>query len=116
MTQPTIAEVLHLAADEYLSPIEHLDDFFACRYSCESVELAAWDLFQDWEDKKIEFTEFFYPIMIGLRNMGVETHSATQFRSLPYKVHNPSDGCDNRQGARYAWLKFAALIAEEQGV
>lgn len=32
---------------------------------------------------------------------------------LDFQTFIPGDA---RQGARYAWLKFAALIAEEQGV
>jgi hypothetical protein len=86
----TIAEVLHRAADRYLEPV------FAgepTSYSCEAI---------------YEADAVLWPrICKGLSEMGLVPHSVTQFEDVPP---------DERQAARYAWLKFAAMIAEEQGV
>jgi hypothetical protein len=89
----TIAEVLHYAADNFLanSGIPSRGTHY---YSCLAVKKSARIL-------RVPS----YQIMIGLRNMGVDPASIVEF----------SDVRDT-QGARYLWLKFAALIAEEQGV
>jgi hypothetical protein len=45
--------------------------------------------------------------------MGCDTTSSTLF----YKyVDNPFEISEEVQGMRYMWLKWAALMAEEQGV
>lgn len=89
----TIAEVLHYAADNFLanSGIPSRGRHY---FSCLAVKKAARVLRVPSD-----------PIIIGLRNMGVAPASTLEF----YDVKDT-------QGARYMWLKFAALIAEEQGV
>lgn len=94
----TIAEVLHLAADTFLWPggvYCSTDDDNV--FSCFAIERAAKHL-----------QTRYGPIKIGLRRMGLCTDSANEFNEFPRGT--------KRQAARYAWLKFAAMIAEEQGV
>jgi hypothetical protein len=91
----TIAEVLHRAADEFLwngirEPGGNLRE-----YSCGSAYASCGP-------------SYYKKIKPGLAAMGLDTDSYTEFDELP---EGPK-----RQGARYAWLKFAAMIAEEQGV
>lgn len=109
--RPTIAEVLHLAADKYLEYDHYygiVGEFHKRElFSCDAVDSAAWESFQKW-DHDILFDDFIDPIMRGLENMGVNTSSSIQF--IEYS------NLEERQGARYAWLKFAAMMAEEQGV
>jgi hypothetical protein len=96
--QPKISEILHLAADKYLWD-GCLDDYSTESYTCHAVRKAIDDL----QGGEIESAVFE-----GLMNMGVNPCSSYEFEeSFP----GP-----NRQAARYNWLKFAALIAEEQGV
>lgn len=103
----TIAEVLHRAADHWLAvdgdDYEKRSD--SDRYSCCAVGAAVDELCgfnQAFEDQ----------IYAGLEQMGLDTESGLVFRKLGY----PDEMDHTTQGARYAWLKFAALIAEEQGV
>lgn len=86
-----ISEVLHLAADRHLCPKG--DAYTAL--SCCAVDEACFDLgvgFDCVED--------------GLIAMGCPTGSLNAFHEFP--------AGPERQAARYSWLKFAALIAEEQ--
>lgn len=103
MKEPTIAEVLHLAADEYLSNgYWSLERFYERSGSCDAIELACRALANNRESH----LRLQKRIFKGLRNLGLKVNSFTQFDSVK----------SDRQGARYAWLKFAAMIAEEQGV
>ncbi len=91
----TIAEVLHYAADNFLWHPENGENKFepscsAIYWACENLQISR---------KQRE------KIFKGLQNMGLDTSVFDEF--IPGAA---------RQGARYAWLKFAALIAEEQGV
>lgn len=101
MSKATIADVLHLAADKYLASRSYAGQ--KSRFSCTAVEFAADRL-------GVETTAIFK----GLGNMGLDTTSCNAFINMGYE--------DNfaivfeTQAARYTWLKFAALIAEEQGV
>jgi hypothetical protein len=92
----TIAELLHKAADSHLSRagVGGRDKEVE---SCTAVVVAAEKMNVDYR-----------PVWHGLQEMGVYTFSFMQFEEFP---RGPE-----RQAARYAWLKFAALIAEEQGV
>ncbi len=97
-----ISEVLHDAADKYLAPNRevywyntHMEQF-----SCCTIVWAAGN--DELEERTLK----------GLEEMGCPTGSATAFIRLGYK-----DAIDEEtQGVRYMWLKFAALMAEEQGV
>jgi hypothetical protein len=94
----TIAEVLHRAADEFLWDGESQrtwdSDYL---YSCDAI-FAGLNLPANIRTR----------IKLGLIEMGLDAedfYHFDDFRAGP-----------QRQGARYAWLKFAAMIAEEQGV
>ena len=105
---PTIAEVLHYAADHQLEPCMDYNyhTHRKAEYSCDAVYRAVCHLLpdesfyvQDAFDKKIKK---------GLTRLGLKTDSCYQYKNITKGA--------KRQGARYAWLKFAALLAEEQGV
>lgn len=109
----TIAEILHLAADKYLAAKS--SEFWYNRgtkekYSCCAVSEAARCL---WNEDKIDSledrNELLNRAFKGLEAMGCPINSSDAFDEA--NVFNPES-----QQARYAWLKFAAMIAEEQGV
>jgi hypothetical protein len=96
----TIAEVLHRAADKFLWNGSGRNPIRIPTCSCFAVAAA---LGRDPEDYKP-----FGPVYTGLRRMGVDPFEIGLFDEFEYGPE--------RQAARYAWLKFAAMIAEEQGV
>jgi hypothetical protein len=98
--QPKISEILHLAADEYLWTGYSKDPRNLSIYSCFAIDLAIDDL-----DLSASRTGKLFK---GLGEMGLDIGSITAFEEFRYGPQ--------RQAARYAWLKFAAMIAEEQGV
>jgi hypothetical protein len=65
-------------------------------------------LFVPEEKDAEESRVLFRRIEKGLSNMGLDLKAFNCFCEFPMGVE--------RQGARYAWLMFAADIAEEQGV
>ena len=98
-----ISEVLHLAADKYLAANAH-EYYHSVRkekYSCCAIDAKT--------------NEQYAIIKAGLRNMGCDTGSGTLF----VKHGDPRPGQvginEDVQGMRYFWLKWAALMAEEQG-
>jgi hypothetical protein len=91
----TIAELLHRAADRHLSSAGAGGRDKEVE-SCCAVIVAAQKMDVDYR-----------PVWHGLQEMGVN-FSFYEFEEFP-RGHE-------RQAARYAWLKFAAMIAEEQGV
>lgn len=113
MKEYTIAEILHYAADKKLASKES-----QCwnrggnkeKYSCCAVSEAVWEL---WNNDKIvsegERDELINRCTKGLENMGCPTSSMCAFDDHGKFI------AENQQ-ARYAWLKFAAIMAEEQGV
>lgn len=107
--QPTIADILHCAADECL--VAHSRDEYANeKFSCIAVDNAVFKL---CGERTIEIAN---RALDGLKNMGCDTGSFTLFtkygdQPLEYSVVN-----HEVQGMRYMWLKWAALMAEEQGV
>jgi hypothetical protein len=99
-----ISQVLHKAADKHLahdyeSYIHHA--WIKERFSCCAVELAVGNNL-----------ELEYRVKAGLKEMGCPTGSSYAFSDMGYNDELDED----TQGARYMWLKFAALMAEEQGV
>jgi hypothetical protein len=92
----TIAKLLHRAADRHLSSTDSYGWDKEVE-SCSAVIVAAQKMDVDYR-----------PVWRELEKMGVNTRSIRQFEEFP-----PGP---ERQAARYAWLKFAAMIAEEQGV
>ena len=103
----TIADVLHRAADHWLAV--DFDDWDARsdseKFSCCAVDAAVTEILGFCSDKALTIFE-------GFREMGLDTSSGTAFFELGY----PKGAHPEAQAARYTWLKFAALIAEEQGV
>jgi hypothetical protein len=93
-----LSEIFWLAANEYLR--DHGG------YSCEAVEEAVAVMFEERplhaEDK------FLSKIWDFLESLGLYIDSDVQFR-----VFTPGP---ERQGARYAWLMFASMYAEELGL
>lgn len=109
MKKYTIAEILHIAADKKLANKEEQYWYRGGnkeRFSCCAVEEA---VFSVYDSDSIERDAFISRILAGLQEMGCPIDSTDAF------------GEDNRfiaekQQARYGWLKFAAIMAEEQGV
>lgn len=98
-----ISEILHYAADKRLCH-DYESWGEKSRFSCDAIQGALHETGYYW--KKVE-------IFQGLEEMGCPTGSIEAFQDLGY----PDDGPhEETQGARYMWLKFAALMAEEQGV
>lgn len=113
MKKYTIAEILHYAADKKLaSKEEQLWNRGGDKekFSCCAVSEAVWKL---WNEDKIasegDRNELIYRCCEGLKAMGCPTYSMDAFND------RGEFNAENQQ-ARYAWLKFAAMIAEEQGV
>jgi hypothetical protein len=103
-----ISEVLHKAADEHLC--HDYDSYYAfsgynsidkMKFSCSAIS----DVVGDND-------ELYERVRVGLENMGCPTNSFCAFTAMGYKDRYDIE----TQGARYLWLKFAALVAEEQGV
>jgi hypothetical protein len=104
--QHSIAEILHYAADKCLASKK--EQYWAYggnkeKYSCCAVDQAYAELvgFSD--------EEHYSRITEGLSAMGCPTDSTSAFNDEGIFV------AENQQ-ARYAWLKFAAMMAEQQGV
>ena len=94
-----ISEILHEAADVHLW--DGIDDNgWLSSYSCCAVD----DAIRKLAVPRIVEKSIFK----GLQEMGVKIGFCNQFSEFP-------EG-EQRQAARYNWLKFAAMIAEEQGV
>lgn len=112
-TELTVAQILHLAADKYLSTTggEHrsLSDWKSPNvkkrnYSCEAIIKAEglWGSI-GWDNacrksRAIKFT----------RSLGMKPSALKLFDKFKFGRE--------RQAVRYAWLKHAAQIAEEQGL
>jgi hypothetical protein len=103
----TVADILHYAADnclastpdEYWMNSGNKEKFSCCAVSEACLRLLGWGNY-------LEKSRF---IKEGLENMGCPTGSLNAFKDQ-YKF------VEKNQQARYAWLKFAAMMAEEQGV
>jgi hypothetical protein len=103
----TIADVLHYAADNFLASTEYeyKNVNNKHKYSCTAVTEAC-----DILHFNMEYGAWF-GIMAGLKEMGCPTMSMTAFGDKGFGVFS-----EENQHARYFWLKWAALMAEEQGV
>ena len=113
MQKPTISEILHRAADEFLvSTQEEFDrPDYKQKFSCCAVSATLVAMYEEGRITYNQRVKIGQQIRQGLRNMGVDVFSTFEFgNNLPGKIRK------KQQGARYAWLKFAAMIAEEQGV
>jgi len=112
MQKPTISEILHRAADEFLAATQkEYDKLRKEKFSC----LAITHILDDMICKKVityeEKVELHSRIREGLQNMGLDIYSVYGFgNNVPGRIYK------KQQEARYNWLKFAAVVAEEQGV
>ena len=109
--RPKISEVLHLAADKYLSVDgrPHNGDYmYGERFSCCAVSRAV----SSFNLPFLIEQDFENDIYAGLKAMGCDTDGTDLFK----KYGDDHDkGNLTVQGMRYFWLKWAALMAEEQG-
>lgn len=106
-----ISEILHDAADKYLSVgyANYFDN--EIEYSCVAVLRAIVGTqfnsrLQDWDSWKKH--PQFKQILRGLKAMGLQTDCTGEWKNaceLPIQ---------ERQQMRYGWLKMAAMLAEEQ--
>lgn len=107
-----ISEVLHLAADKYLASdyVEYIDTDKS-RFSCCAVEGVLDDLLVEEGIINIkQYTNLWDTIHEGFENLGLDTGSLHAFEEF-----EKGEVTEESQGARYAWLKFCAMLAEEQG-
>ncbi len=103
-----ISEVFYLAADEYLwdgiSEWDHLSP-----YSCDAIDKSLETFFAEpcTAQEDMQFAEMTNRISDFLYDLGLtpDFNAFQEFRK----------DTEARQGARYAWLNFCAMIAEEQG-
>lgn len=116
--QIKISEVLHLAADCYLGSGNNCKRRGPYQYSCTAIKGALHELlgFQiGVVHTSIQIRVFQYHwlrILKGLRNLGLE------YPNEIYAFKDLEDGFEptkKSQSARYIWLKWCALMAEEQG-
>lgn len=115
MKNVKISEVLHLAADKYLaiSNEEYIAHIGKRKYSCDSIRYALLELV----DRVYDRIDLHDRIEAGLTSLGLITYSTQQFSEFDNFVYfNDYEGAEKSQGARYTWLKFCAMLAEEQGV
>lgn len=120
--QPTIADVLHLAADKYL--VAHTrwgEGIIKEKFSCCAVDEAICDSYDGLYDGEAaalqgEAAALQKRVMKGLKNMGCDIGSQTLFKKYGDNHRDYSAINHEVQGMRYMWLKWAALMAEEQGV
>ena len=99
-----ISDILHLAADKYLNSCSGRWEPDTATFSCVAILMACAE-FNFSEEQMIKE---------GLLNLGFKvSRCGSGFRKLedPY-----GQGTKESQAARYFWLKWAALMAEEQGV
>jgi hypothetical protein len=107
----TIAEILHYAADKCLAAKKEQYWTYGGvkeKYSCCAVSDAV-DKMHSFDTPWFETKVIIQRICVGLSEMGCPIESIHAF-------DDHSKFSEENQQARYAWLKFAAMMAEEQGV
>ena len=112
--QHTVADVLHYAADKCLVAHSRYSEGSKEKYSCCAINEAVYQmtgiLYGD------ESNALRLRVIAGLKAMGCNTGSMTLFKKYGDKPNEYSYVNHKVQGMRYMWLKWAALMAEEQGV
>lgn len=119
-----ISDILHDAADKELA--HNQQTYWCCtgdirkasleRFSCCAIDNAAGKFLDKqypalgWEKKADIRDDIMADIHKGLEAMGLDVQSVRAFGKEPDNVD------EEIQGYRYFWLKWAALMAEEQGV
>lgn len=110
--QPTVADVLHYAADKVLIAHSRYSEARAEKFSCCAVDEAIYQM-----TGRLYTDESFVlrrRVMAGLKAMGCRTGSHGLFRKYGDKPNEYDYINHDVQGMRYMWLKWAALMAEEQ--
>ena len=119
-----ISDILHDAADNELA---HNQETYWCsdnatrkasleRFSCCAIDNAVSKFLNkkypdmNWMHRDAFREDIFEDIKKGLETMGLDVNSTRAFGKEPDNL------CPEIQGQRYFWLKWAALMAEEQGV
>lgn len=117
--QIKISSVLHLAADHYLSHNELVEPGPNNHFSCNAIKDALRESlgFKQYvpptSNQHELFSSHFLIIEAGLRNLGLKSPGGGRaFEELERNYTHTVES----QSARYIWLKWAALMAEEQGV
>jgi len=111
--QPTVADVLHYAADKCLVAHSRYGESGYEKFSCIAVSDAVFRLTGECHKQTSELS---VRVLEGLDNMGCNTGSFRLFTKYGDHPHEFSEVNHKVQGMRYMWLKWAALMAEEQGV
>lgn len=111
--QPTIADVLHCAADKCLVANSRYGESGSEKFSCIAVSDAVFRLTGECSKQTSELS---VRVLKGLDNMGCNTGGFNLFKKYGDKPNEYSYVNHRVQGMRYMWLKWAALMAEEQGV
>lgn len=112
--QPTIAAILHCAADKCL--VAHSRYSEGCgkeKYSCCAIDEALYKM--TGSAYSGDSNRLRHRVVDGLKAMGCKTRSSTLFKNYG-DVNDYNTVNHDVQGMRYMWLKWAALMAEEQGV
>lgn len=109
MKLPKISTILHRAADHHLKCTP--GDYTRSRYSCCAI-IDAIDYYGKGMDGYY-LSSMRIRIYEGLKEMGCDVNSSHLF--MKYGDNTPGVN-ETVQGMRYMWLKWAALMAEEQGV
>lgn len=108
MTTVKISDILNRAADEYLAPNLYLayspEYNYDGTFSCDAVYDAIQELPISDDLPLIGFIFDF------LESLGLQKASTN------YCAFEEFEEGEERQQVRYAWLKFAAMIAEEENL
>ena len=113
MKKLKISTVLHYAADKCLVAHSRYGESGSEKFSCIAVSDAVFKLTGECNKQTSELS---VRVLKGLDNMGCNTGSMTLFKKYGDKPNEYSYVNSEVQGMRYMWLKWAALMAEEQGV
>ncbi len=111
----TIADILHTAADKYLvAHSRHEGTNPKEKFSCCAISSAIFDITGSWygDDSKTLRQQ----VMKGLTNMGCGVGRVDLFVKYGDQPDVYERITHDVQGMRYMWLKWAALMAEEQGL
>ena len=112
--QHTVADVLHYAADKCLVAHSRYSEGSKEKFSCCAVDEAIYRI--TGEFYSAESAALHRRVIAGLKTMGCNTGSMTLFKKYGDDHMDFSAVNHEVQGMRYMWLKWAALMAEEQGV
>lgn len=114
-----ISDILHEAADKYLTDDNYDNHYCTESYSCNAIKKAARNLTGENNPYCVDVQNLAryskytaeYPhqqaALKFVKELGVKVGSSMLFDDVDD---------DKRQSYRYAWLKTAAMVAEEEGL